>query len=278
VSAGDFQRGAAARAMEKPAIVGDIVATWRKLAAGRATIGFAADIAHSEKMVAAFRDAGISAAHVDGTTPRAERARLLEDLSSGALTVLWNAQLLTLGIDVPRVSCIIMARPTLSETVYLQEGGRGLRPSPGKSDLLLLDHAGNCLRHGLLEWPRTWSLEGVVRRKKDETVPGLRLPCRKCFAISPAGATACVACWEPFPKKPRVVLHRPGELKEATFAEKAAAFAPEAREKALAKWIREGHERGYSPARAFVIFRKAFGTDPDRLTAERARARAKGAA
>jgi superfamily II DNA or RNA helicase len=271
ISGGDFNRGAAARVMEKPAIVGDIVATWQKLAAGRPTIGFAADVAHSERMVAAFRAAGISVSHVDGTTPRAERARLLADLSSGALTVLWNAQLLTLGVDVPRVSCIVMARPTLSETVYLQEGGRGLRPFPGKTDLLLLDHAGNCLRHGLLEWAREWSLEGVVRRKRDEKVPGLRLPCKQCFAISPAGAAVCVDCGAPFPRRPRVVLQRPGELKEATFASRASSFGPEARIKTLAKWIREGDERGYSPARALVIFRKAFGTPPDRVTADRAR-------
>jgi superfamily II DNA or RNA helicase len=262
VSGGDFQRGAAGRLMEKPAIVGDVVSTWQKLAAGRSTIAFAADIAHSEKMVAAFRAAGISAAHVDGTTARGERARLLEELAGGGLQVLWNAQLLTLGIDVPRVSCIVMARPTLSETVYLQEGGRGLRPFPGKTDLLLLDHAGNCLRHGLLEWPREWSLAGVKRVKRDEKVPGLRLPCKTCFAVSPAGTLVCPGCGALFPKKPRIVVERPGELKSVTLAERGAHFSPEARVKALSKWIREGEERGYSPARAGVIFRKVFGIRP----------------
>lgn len=263
VARGDFARGKAARFMEKSAIVGDVVKTWKERAQGRTTIGFACDVAHSLKMVAACREAGINAAHVDGSASRGERARLLAELASGQLDFLWNAQLLTLGIDIPRVSCIVMARPTLSETVYLQEGGRGLRPFPGKKDLLLLDHAGNCLRHGLIEWPREWSLTGKRVRQRDEQVPGLRLPCTKCFAVSPAGAFACVGCGALFPKKPRIVLERPGELQEVTLSSRAARFDPEARARMLAKWIHDGRENGYAPGRAHVIFRNVFGVRPD---------------
>ncbi len=272
VARGDFARGKAARFMEKSVIVGDVVKTWKERAEGRTTIGFACDIAHSEKMVAACREAGINAAHVDGSASRAERARLLADLASGQLDFLWNAQLLTLGIDVPRVSCIVMARPTLSETVYLQEGGRGLRPFPGKADLLLLDHAGNCLRHGLIEWEREWSLTGTVRKRPDACAPGLRLPCQKCFAISPAGAFTCVGCGALFPKKPRIVLERPGELQEVTLSSRAARFNPEERARMLAKWIRDGEERGYAPTRATVIFRNVFGVAPDAAVRDRAMA------
>jgi superfamily II DNA or RNA helicase len=270
VARGDFARGKAARFMEKPTIVGDIVKTWKERAAGRPTIGFAVDVAHSEKMVAACRAAGINAAHVDGSASRSERARLLADLAGGQLKFLWNAQLLTLGVDIPRVSCIVMARPTLSETVYLQEGGRGLRPFPGKDCLLLLDHAGNCLRHGLIEWEREWSLTRTVRKRPDSQAPGLRLPCPKCFAISPTGAFTCVGCGALFPAKPRIVLERPGELQEVTLSSRAARFDPEARARMLAKWIRDGEEHGYAPTRATVIFRNVFGVAPDTVVRDRA--------
>jgi superfamily II DNA or RNA helicase len=277
VSHGDFARGKAARFMEKPAIVGDVVKTWKARAQGRPTIGFACDVAHSLKMVDACRAAGINAAHVDGSASRSERGRLVGELADGRLQWLWNCQLLGLGVDIPRVSCICMARPTLSETVYLQEGGRGLRPSPGKTDLLLLDHAGNCLRHGLLTWPREWSLTGVVRRRPTEKVPGLRLPCQKCFAVSPASAIVCVLCGAFFPKKPRVVLERPGELREVTLASRAGRFDPEMRARMLATWIRDGHEKGYAGTRAGVIFRSVFGVPAPADVEEKARAMAGGA-
>lgn len=277
VARGDFARGKAARFMEKPAIVGDVIKTWKERAQGpdgrcRTTIGFACDIAHSLKMVAACREAGINAAHVDGSASRSERARLLADLASGQLDFLWNCQLLGLGVDIPRVSCIVMARPTLSETVYLQQGGRGLRPFTGKTDLLLLDHAGNCLRHGLIGWEREWSLSGKLVRRPSEQAPGLRLPCQQCFAISPAGAFTCVGCGALFPKKPRIVLERPGELQEVTLSSRAGRFDPETRARMLAKWIREGEERDYLPSRATVIFRNVFGVAPDAVVRDRARA------
>ena len=277
VSHGDFARGKAARFMEKPAIVGDVVKTWKERAQGRPTIGFACDIAHSLKMVDACRAAGINAAHIDGSASRSERARLIEELANGRLQWLWNCQLLGLGIDIPRVSCVVMARPTLSETVYLQEGGRGLRPFPGKTDLLLLDHAGNCLRHGLIEWEREWSLAGIVRRKPTEQVPGLRLPCPQCFAVSPASAVVCVLCGAFFPKKPRVVLERPGELREVTLASRAGRFDPEMRARMLAKWIRDGREKGYAGTRAGIIFRRVFGVPAEPAIEEKARAMAGGA-
>ena len=278
VSHGDFARGKAARFMERPAIVGDVVKTWKARAEGRPTIGFAVDIAHSEKMVAACRGAGINTAHVDGSASRSERGRLLADLTNGQLQWLWNCQLLGLGVDIPRVSCVVMARPTLSETVYLQQGGRGLRPFPGKDHLLLLDHAGNCLRHGLITWEREWSLDGKRVRCADEQVPGLRLPCPVCFAVSPASAVVCVLCGAFFPKKPRIVLERPGELREVTLASRAGRFDPEMRARMLAKWIRDGRERGYAGTRAGIIFRRVFGVPVEPAIEEKARAMAGGGA
>ena len=49
------------------------------------------------------------------------------------------------------------ARPTKQMGLYRQMIGRGLRPSEGKADCIILDHAGAWDRHGLpedrIEWP-----------------------------------------------------------------------------------------------------------------------------
>jgi DNA repair protein RadD len=58
---------------------------------------------------------------------------------------------LTEGVDVPEASCIILARPTKQLGLYRQMAGRGLRLASDKLNLILIDHAGACFRHGLLE-------------------------------------------------------------------------------------------------------------------------------
>jgi hypothetical protein len=88
----------------------------------------------------------------------------------------------------------------------------------------------------------------------------------------------CVLCGAFFPKKPRVVLERPGELREVTLASRAGRFDPEMRARMLAKWIRDGRERGYAGTRAVVIFRKVFGLAPEPAIEAKARAMAGGGA
>jgi DNA repair protein RadD len=56
---------------------------------------------------------------------------------------------LTTGIDLD-VRCIVLARPTKSRILFTQTIGRGLRTAEGKDYLLILDHAGNHLRLGMV--------------------------------------------------------------------------------------------------------------------------------
>ena len=47
------------------------------------------------------------------------------------------------GLDIPAVDRVIMLRPTESKIIFLQQLGRGLRASEGKSRLLVIDFVGN---------------------------------------------------------------------------------------------------------------------------------------
>jgi hypothetical protein len=156
--------------MNKPHLIGDCVTEWKRLADGRSTMLFAAGVAHSKAIVQSFLTAGVKAAHLDGTTPRAERSSILARLASGSLTLVSNAMVLTEGVDVPRVDCIVLARPTKSAGLYLQMAGRGLRTFSGKSNLLLLDH-GNCIREcGLVAQDRNWQLLPDATSKRGKSV------------------------------------------------------------------------------------------------------------
>jgi DNA repair protein RadD len=93
--------------------------------------------------------AGIAAGYCDAWTDCVERRMLERQFRSGEIKVVCSVRTLTTGIDWP-VSCIIDAAPTKSEILHVQKTGRGLRINPGTEDLLVLDHAGNSLRLGLV--------------------------------------------------------------------------------------------------------------------------------
>src|SRR4029077_7391085 len=96
-----------------------------------------------------FLEASVAAEYMDGATPREERKAIFSRFRSGETRIICNVGVLTTGIDLD-VRCIIDAKPTKSRILFVQTIGRGLRTAPGKDKLLILDHAGNHLRLGLV--------------------------------------------------------------------------------------------------------------------------------
>jgi DNA repair protein RadD len=163
---GDYATAELSAMMGTPRLIGDTVREYLKHGAGRKTICFAVSVKHSKALAEAFRAASVRAIHIDGTASANLRAGALEDLAAGRMDVLCSVNLFTEGWDCPSVSCVIMARPTASLTLYLQSVGRGMRTSPGKKDLLILDHAGNIDRHGAPDEGRQWSMESEAEESK----------------------------------------------------------------------------------------------------------------
>ena len=196
--AGDYAMGGekgAAKVMDTPKLVGDIVAHWKDLAEGRPTIVYATTVAHAEHIEQAFLEAGVRAATVHAKTDKVERDRILTDLSDGEVEVVCNYGVLTEGFDCPSLSCIVLARPTKQQGLYLQMVGRGLRACEGKRDLMVLDHAGIVPMHGLPGTDIQWHLTEDGRASVST---GLKaVPCPKCRAILNSRG-ACGACgWKP---------------------------------------------------------------------------------
>ena len=147
--AGDFNSGALGAAMSAAMAPQRIVDAWREHAKDCPTIAFLPTVALSIEQAQAFNDAGISAVHLDGTTPPAERAAALDAYRAGRIVVLCNVGLFTEGTDLPSTGCIILGRPTSSSTLYQQMVGRGLRLFPGKLFCWILDVTGVTGRHKL---------------------------------------------------------------------------------------------------------------------------------
>lgn len=163
---GDYRVGDLNQLINTPRLVGDVVREYLKHGLGRKAIVFAVGVSHSQNIASELVKAGVRAEHLDGKTPPSKRAATLARLSAGDIDVLCNVNLFTEGWDCPAVSCVVMARPTESMTLYLQAVGRGMRVFPGKSDLLILDHAGNIQRHGAPDKDRDWRLESREEQKR----------------------------------------------------------------------------------------------------------------
>ena len=107
-------------------------------------LGFCVSVAHAEFMAQTFRDAGIPALAVSGDTPAIERAQArLQDLRARRVNVLFAADLFNEGLDLPDVDTVLFLRPTESATLFLQQLGRGLRRTPDKAVLTVLDFVGH---------------------------------------------------------------------------------------------------------------------------------------
>ena len=88
---------------------------------------FGPTVSDAECMTYLLRENGVVADVVSGTTNRATRASRIARFRDGKTKVLCNCELLTTGFDAPRITHIIMARPTISMVLYEQMIGRGLR-------------------------------------------------------------------------------------------------------------------------------------------------------
>lgn len=190
---GDWNRKQLANAMVKQKLVGDMIAEWKRHADGRPTIGFAVNIDSSKHYVEMFNAAGIPSAHVDKDTPESERVRIMRDFRAGRYLVIWNVAILTEGFDCPCVSCVILARPTESESLCLQMVGRGLRPAGGMAEpgehCVILDMAGCTERHGKATDRRDWTLDaGIVKGSAKVK------KCPNCGCCPPATVPVCPSC------------------------------------------------------------------------------------
>jgi superfamily II DNA or RNA helicase len=212
---GDFSASDAAEVMDKPSITGDCISHYRRLADGKRAIVFASNIEHSKHVVEQFRASGYRAAHLDGTLSRSVRDAVLRQFERGEIQVLSNVDLFGEGFDLPAIEAVILLRPTASTGLYMQQVGRALRTFDGKDYAIILDHAGNAMRHGLPDEIREWSLEDRPKRAKKK--PGedevkIR-QCPNCFAVHEP-APHCPECGHVYEIKTRKLEVREGELSE----------------------------------------------------------------
>jgi DNA repair protein RadD len=198
-TAGDYNERESAAAMSQSVIVDNVVQEWGKHARELSTVVFAVTVEHSKTLTASFRAAGVTAEHLDGSTPTLERDAILKRVADGKTRVLCNVGVAVEGLDIPRLKCCVLARPTKSLARAIQMMGRSRRPWQGVT-ARIHDHAFVIKQHGLPDADRDYSLSA-----KPEAPPSLTT-CSTCLALY--SGTSCPACGgenEPEPMGERVL-------------------------------------------------------------------------
>lgn len=236
---------------DKPNIYGDIVKHYKKLADGKQAIAYCAAISQSEKLCNEFNANGITAAHIDAKTPKSVRSEIIERFRNGKVKILSNVDLISEGFDVPDCEVSILARPTKSLTLYIQQSMRCMRYKTDKR-AIIIDHADNWERFGLPDDDREWTLEG----EKKKTISG-EAPvktCPDCFSVVSASLRFCTHCGHKFVSKARGV-HKETELIKVTekmiLERRVRNYLTPADCKNMSELQEYARQRGYKPGWAY---------------------------
>jgi superfamily II DNA or RNA helicase len=109
-------------------------------------LGFCVTIQHAIDMAKYFNERGIRAEAIHSDTSKlspSQRAAFIEDFKQNSIQVLFTVDVFNEGVDFPDVNALLFLRPTESKTIFTQQLGRGLRLSPYKDNVIVLDFIGN---------------------------------------------------------------------------------------------------------------------------------------
>ena len=207
VRGGEFVGAEVEELMDTDALVGAACREIVEMTADRrAVLVFAASVTHAEHVKTAIeRITGDECGLVTGDTPSSEREYLIarfkgEQIAANLfgdtyppLKYLVNVNVLTTGFDAPNVDSIALLRPTASPGLFYQMTGRGFRLHPDKADCLVLDYAGNILRHGPVDAIK------VNDRKSSGGGEAPAKECPECRSVVHAAYSTCPDCGYKFP-------------------------------------------------------------------------------
>jgi superfamily II DNA or RNA helicase len=256
--AGDYDERDLKNACDRPELVSRIVEEWFRLTPDRRTIAFCVDIEHARHVADAFRQAGVAAGVVDGSTSIKDRQRLYADLRAGHLLVLTSCNVISIGFDEPSVEVGLLLRPTQSQALHHQQIGRVMRISPatGKTHGTILDQSGNLHRLGFPEDIHEYSLPTSTEPAMPGAVP--KKQCPVCSRVVLAAIMTCPDCSHQWISEPQVITE---DLVEVAHEE-----VPLSKEQQMIGYFHYQRQKtfreGYAPNWAIRAFFETFNCMP----------------
>ena len=269
---GDYMEAEASAVMQDRTLIADVVKTWKEKAADRPTLCFAVDRAHARALANAFKEAGVRCGYVDAFTKPAERDALRWSFENKRIDVVCNVGVLTTGVDWD-VRCIILARPTKSEMLFVQMVGRGLRTADGKDHCIILDHADTHARLGMvtdIHYTELDKSQKGERKKAEAELRKLPKECPSCHYMKLPGVHECPNCGFA-PERQTDVKTEGGDLEE--FVGGGSSRKKEATTEEKQSWYSQlwyiADERSYSKGWVAHQYKARFGVWPHCLYNDR---------
>ncbi len=250
---GDVSTSQLKQRVAKSRIVGDVVEHYLRLAPGKLGVTFVESLDTARLMVDKFRAGGVPAEMISANTPSNVRTEIIRRFKDRKVLQLVNVDIIGEGLDIPVLEVISMVRYTESYGLFVQQFGRPLRPviPPAQAELwswmtpqergafisegskphaIIIDHVGNCVRHGVPNHGKDWSLG--KRERKKSTIGEIQIKsCLNpvCLRVYEAYKVACPYCGDvPVPAARTAPEHVAGDLVELdpdTLKEMARAVA-----------------------------------------------------
>lgn len=226
VQNGEYNLGQLSGVMCHEIHVQSVVEAWRQEAAERRkTIIFTTSKNHAAAVCAAFETAGVQALPIHSGLPPVVLANNMAQLEEGGeagVRVFVSIAMLTTGLDVVDVDCLILARPTKSAALYKQILGRGQRLAPGKTDCLVIDLVGAFREFGTdMDKIRVTVPSGVTG-----CAPNKLCPNEACNKYVHPSLRYCPYCGEEFPMTETVEAAL-GNMREVKFNQDQEPVEPD---------------------------------------------------
>jgi DNA repair protein RadD len=259
-------------------IIGDIVAEWQNKTEHHfggpvKTIVFSATVDHGAELCRQFNAAGFNFQQISYKDGGDEHRReLIEEFRKPDSTIhgLISCEVFTKGFDVPDVMCGVSARPyRKSLSSHIQQMGRVMRASPGKSFALWLDHSGNVLRFmgdtvEIFQDGCTELDDGKRESKaRKEPTPQQREQIRcSCGYVMLAWQTKCPGCGRER-KRQAAIESLPGQMVEIDGKAANKRFSWEQKQQFMAGLRGYAQQRGYQPGWCAHQYHAKFGVWPN---------------
>lgn len=213
VKGGDFDTFNMGEKYRKPRYVNNTVKKYQEFSDGKKAIVFNVNVLHSQTVAAAFTAAGYDCKHVDGNTPKKERAEIFKWYKQTPGAILCNCDIARMGFDEPSIECVIVNLSTMSLVKWLQMAGRGARRfmfvdafgilHGYKEYFDIIDMGGNAVTHLDWNWDRDWPeiFANPPKPSKGGGVSPVKIcPNEECNAVIHSAARVCPICGHVFPE------------------------------------------------------------------------------
>lgn len=154
---GEYKETSMEEKMDIGSIRAQLLKSYLRLAKGKRGIIYAINIIHANHICQEYQDAGFKAVSIDSKTPAKERKDLVNKFKNKEIDIIVNVDVFSEGFDCPDIEFIQLARPTRSLVKFLQQVGRGLRPTKNKENCVILDNVGMYSNFGLPDEHRHWN-------------------------------------------------------------------------------------------------------------------------